>query len=263
MKFSQRIGKTPIKNAFQLDSIDNDLRIGLWNCFYIYYLSKIRKKYKLIDAPSYNIFLNIWINFFKRSIDGLPESSAEIYSKMKYWFDESKWYEVYDFIEFISKVDLSYQTNDFKKACNITLEKEVKEIEEAIINSGKTIMTGVNIHLTTALSKLSDRKKPDYRNSIKESISAVEAISQIITRKPSATLGEALKVIEQNIELHGALKKGFESIYGYTSDADGIRHAMSDESGLDFEDAKYMLVSCSAFINYLIVKSDKSGIDFK
>ncbi len=118
--------------------------------------------------------------------------------------------------------------------------------------------------MRTALSKLSDRKNPDFRNSIKESISAVESLCQKITGKPKATLGDALKAIEKNgrVNLHSALKRGYEAIYGYTSDADGIRHAMSEQSNCDFADAKYMLVSCSAFINYLIEKSAKAGIKF-
>ena len=74
-------------------------------------------------------------------------------------------------------------------------------------------------------------------------------------------MGQALKVIERKgIGLHGALKKGFSSLYGYTSDADGIRHALLDESTTNFEDAKFMLVACSGFINYLIAKCSRVGI---
>lgn len=69
--------------------------------------------------------------------------------------------------------------------------------------------------------------------------------------------------MENKINIHKALKSGFTAIYGYTSDENGIRHAILDEPNVDFEDAKYMLVSCSAFINYLIVKSKKSGIKLK
>jgi|GEM_PF-5091063 len=36
-----------------------------------------------------------------------------------------------------------------------------------------------------------------------------------------------------------------------------------EESNLDQEDALYMLVSCSAFINYLITKTNKFGIEIK
>lgn len=102
--------------------------------------------------------------------------------------------------------------------------------------------------------------KPDYRNSIKESISAVESLAQIISGDKKAELGKALKIIKDKIGLHTALEQGFSKLYGYTSDSDGIRHSLSEESTLDLEDAIYMLTSCSAFINYLIIKSDKSGI---
>ena len=61
--------------------------------------------------------------------------------------------------------------------------------------------------------------------------------------------------------MHPALNKAFSTLYGYTSNAKGIRHALLEESTLDFEDAKFMLVACSAFINYLKVKASKAGIE--
>jgi hypothetical protein len=107
---------------------------------------------------------------------------------------------------------------------------------------------------------LSDREDPDYRNSIKESISAVESACQTITGERKATLGDALNRIETHMHLHGALKSGFKKLYGYTSDEDGIRHAILDEKDISFSDAKYMLVSCSSFTNYLIGKVAELGI---
>ncbi|MBY0098678.1 hypothetical protein [Mesobacillus maritimus] len=70
------------------------------------------------------------------------------------------------------------------------------------------------------------------------------------------------KVLEERlgVQMHGALREGFLKIYGYTSDGDGIRHALIEEPSLSFEDAKFMLVACSAFVNYLVVKSEKAGI---
>ena len=50
------------------------------------------------------------------------------------------------------------------------------------------------------------------------------------------------------------MKASLSSLYGYTSDADGIRHAMLDEPSLSFTDAKFMLVVCTAFVNYLTGK---------
>ena len=90
----------------------------------------------------------------------------------------------------------------------------------------------------------------NYRNSIKESISAVESIARVVSGRDKATLGDALKAIKRG-QLHPALKEGFLKLYGYTSDEQGIRHAMLDEPNLTAADARYFLVSCSSFVNYL------------
>jgi len=48
------------------------------------------------------------------------------------------------------------------------------------------------------------------------------------------------------------LKRAFTALYGYTSDSGGIRHSLLEEDiAVTMEDAKFMLVTCSAFINYL------------
>ena len=118
----------------------------------------------------------------------------------------------------------------------------------------------VTAHIRNALNLLSNKTCPDYRNSVKESISAVEAACQLITNDKGTTLGKALNKIENNIgSFHPALKQAFEKLYGYTSDADGIRHALLEESKLGFEDAKFMLVACSGFTNFLVSKSIKAG----
>ena len=92
-------------------------------------------------------------------------------------------------------------------------------------------------------------KDKDYENSIKESITSVEAMCQIINGSKE-TLGKALNNLK--IQIHPALKTAYSSIYGYTSDENGTRHANGiGEKNATFSEAKYMLVSCSAFINYL------------
>ena len=138
----------------------------------------------------------------------------------------------------------------------ISDEIEVKEIEEAFTIPYK----GAKLHLEKSLGFLSDRGKPDYKNSIKESISAVESICQIITENSKATLGDALKQLEKkSLKIHPALKGAYEKLYGYTSNEGGIRHAEGMfESYVTFDEAKYMLVSCCAFVNYLIAEYGKA-----
>ncbi|OFX35672.1 MAG: hypothetical protein A2X08_12530 [Bacteroidetes bacterium GWA2_32_17] len=121
-------------------------------------------------------------------------------------------------------------------------------------------MRGANIHLKNSLDKISEKTNPDYRNSIKESISAVECVAKKISDNKNDSLGGALDKIKGKTKIHPALERGFKQIYGYTSDSDGIRHALEAETNCDFEDAKFMLVSCSAFINYLVSKANKANI---
>jgi len=53
------------------------------------------------------------------------------------------------------------------------------------------------------------------------------------------------------------IKSSLSSLYGWISDADGIQHKMMEQSTLKQEDAKLILVTCSAFINNLLAKTTK------
>lgn len=138
----------------------------------------------------------------------------------------------------------------------ITNETEIKEIESAISNNP---FSKCSEHINKALRLLSDISNPDYSNSIKESITAVESICQIITQNDKGTLGDCLKILKSNsINVHPALNDAFNKMFGYTSDANGIRHANGiGEGDATQEEAQFMLVTCSAFINYLIANYSK------
>lgn len=280
MRFSQRIGKRPIKTVLQVESIDNELKNRLWNILLEDFFNNLSDYHDRGGESERGEFCKIiWKEFFGFAIDKIPRysnvdyiNSSGFIDYVRKWFYDAQWYDVYDLIEFISEMEENYLKENFINLCNIAFEKEISgyriinskivqitsenevlEIEEAINNTDK--WKSVNTHLSTALDFLADRKSPDYRNSIKESISAVESMCKIITNDNSATLGKALSEIEKKNSLHGALKSAFSSLYGYTSDAGGMRHSLlEDDIEIGFEDAKFMLVSCSAFINYLKVK---------
>ncbi len=279
--FSQRKGLKPVKSVMQVDSMDEGLRNGLWNFLDLCYLSLVKPDdfgfHNLSAYPKMDtLFKRLWHSYFKWPLDTLNDHWPNTYQQIRTIFFNSKWNEVYDFIEFIAN---NYPEDDknskFMSYCNsilerelsayrfvgglitqVTSQEEIEEIEKAL----EVPLKPINTHLKTALDLLADRKSPNYRNSIKESISAVEAICKLIAGKDKVTLGDALKEIDTKVELHPALKKAFECLYGYTSDAEGIRHALMDKENLYFEDAKFMLVSCSAFINYLVAKSSKADI---
>ncbi len=105
---------------------------------------------------------------------------------------------------------------------------------------------------------LSDRKNPDYRNSIKESIFSIE--SMIYSIEGKMDFSKAIKKLNIRLGLHSSLIEGIIKLYGYTSDKDGIRHAVLQKSDVGFNDAKFMLVSCSNLINYFIANLSKKEI---
>ena len=158
------------------------------------------------------------IDLFKIPVDNLTIDWNNA-RNIKERYANFKWYDVYDFIEFIANTYNQLHTNtnkNFMNYCNAILEKEVSayrfingkiaqitseseinEIEEAI-NIG--ISTDrVKDHLKQALDMLANRKNPDYRNSIKESISAVESLCKTIVKNNNSTLGQALKLIESRV----------------------------------------------------------------
>ncbi len=143
----------------------------------------------------------------------------------------------------------------------LTNPTEIATIEEAIDAAGRQGLGGVRVHLDTALTHFGARPTPDYRNAIKESIAAVESALFQINGAKTSGLKDALAQFEKKVPpLHPAMRQGFLSLYGYTSDEDGIRHAILDESTVGFDEAKFMLVSCSAFVNFLIGKAASAGL---
>ncbi len=141
------------------------------------------------------------------------------------------------------------------KIVRITDPVEIEEIEQAATNQ----FEGCRNHIQKAVEYLSNRETKDYKNVVKESISAVESICKVITCNESATLGDALKVLSKKHDLNPQLKAAFEKLYAYTNGSEGIRHADGlFTSEVTFEEAKFMLVSCSAFVNYLISEYGKT-----
>ena len=274
--FSQRKGLKPVSEVVQVDSMSEELRNSLWNALDVtiwstkgFIVHAHSMGYSLGDIEEFS--QDLWFHYFKKPIDSRPgyddfDRGTPILKEIRNHFFACRWNEVYDFLEFVvqffshSKPHLSDVLNTILEsefagyrivggiAADITDEQERAMLEEALAD---TRFAPVTAHLERALQLLADRQNPDYRNSIKESISAVEAMARVVAGSRKATLGEALKVLERSNRLHPALKDAFSKLYGYTSDEHGIRHAMLEEPNITQADAKYFLLSCTSFVNYL------------
>lgn len=275
MTFSQRMGFVEANTMLQRDSMSDDLRVSLWNVLDNEVWQSADFMWRVHGSPiMFDYSKALWFHFLKKPLDKRPDTAVRILAEIRALFFSAQWFWIYDFIEFSLGVLIEARHRKLRSRLNHILERElagyrivedkfvpitdqneIAEITQAITESP---FSGSRHHLQTALDLMSSREKPDYRNSIKESISAIESVAREMTGNKNATLGDALKVIEKSGDLHGALKAGFSSLYGYTSDADGIRHGMIEVPNLTSADAKYFLVICSAFVNYLVAKSAKS-----
>jgi hypothetical protein len=283
--FSHRKGIRPSIKSIQKESIDQDLRnrlwsglkIGLWD-----HLSGGDNPFlnaKLVE----NVHQSLWLNYFKEPIDSMPilgqHSSKSAYDIIREYFFKAEWWQVYDMIEYIVfampdewKEDLKTILNSFMESENaayrivgdkvteIACEHEIESIESAL-NKG---VKATRSHLSHALDLMSDRKKHDYGNSIKESISAVEAACQVLSGKNKATLGDCVKILKSKGTIHPSFEIALVKLYNYTNDEGGIRHALTEESVTPaYSDAKFMLVASSAFVNFLWTKASELDIPIK
>lgn len=273
--FSEKYGYKPEK-TIQHECISDVLRKRIWNLFY---------QWEILDGGLASVRINL-------AFQGKQTIEAKICDRLgfivngstkgltaqgkieKYLTESCEWYEVYDFvdihldsIEDEKKDERAQQYNTLfeqeksgYRVVNYSVEPITNQQEIGTIEAASNSpYRSVNEHLQKALDFYGDRRNPDYENSIKESISAVEAMCCIITGK-DATLNRAIEKLKNNgVHIHPAFEKAFVSLYAYTCDEKGIRHAGIEFVDAPAEDAKYMLVSCSAFVNYLIEKWSDIG----
>ena len=237
MRFSQRIGKTPVRQHLQVNSIDDDLRRGLWNAYRFAW--PITTTHFVVTSYYQRFYQALWHRFFKWPIDTINTLIETNEAAIREWFFHSQWYEAYDFIEFLLSIDETDRIANLRRCANEVLERELSgyrivgnqvvkitdanelaALQEALSRPDDAFAPARN-HLCAATDFLFRRENPDYRNSIKESISAVEAIAALITKKPKPNLADALVQLQKG-GLHPALHKAFLAMYGYASDAGGI-----------------------------------------
>lgn len=286
MRFSQRKGLRPPAKPLQVESVDTELRNALWSCFSEIYLNTFEgpesypygRLSRVRGSNMEDFFVLLWHTYFKLPTDTLPVDVDDAISRTRQHFFEGPWHDVYDFMEFALRAVPNSAESSLRSAWNNMLQREnsgyrileyqvveiTNDVELSAIESAACSSTeSAQQHLRTAIALFADRKAPDYRNSIKESISAVESICRGLSGTQSGTLGTALNVLQAKVGMHGALKAALSSLYGYTSDEHGIRHAMLEEPNLTSSDAKFMLVTCSAFVNYIVGKSTEAQLRLK
>lgn len=300
--FSEDMGFNPCNTKMQIDDLDDKTRTLIGNqlfsiCSTIFDSAQNgRYNFLYILKPPYNDSRRNFIgsdfcrsllsNVFGRSVRRDPDLIypwKNDFTEISQVILEAPYNEVFDILWFTCNWISRYTTSDFSKemytALNslfeeeyvgyrfiagkivpITDKTEMQEIEKAC----QTPFEGARTQLQKALGFLSDREHPDYKNCVKESISAVESVCETIVGSDNgATLGKAVKHLEEHgLKIHSSLREGISKLYGYACDQGGVRHGEGEvESTVTFEEAKLMMVTCSAIVNYLVAEYGKHGTE--
>jgi hypothetical protein len=184
--FSQRTGIRPLKKSVQRESIDDELKNALWTAFHesfvgAYYFDSGESgfaHYPHQEELKAWLF-QLWTNFLKLPSDARPKFRDAI-PQLRAEFFNADWHWILDFLEFSAKhaeklgpLLIKYSNMQFEREnsayrfvgseiIEITNKTEMNTIEEALDGP-----SAVRRHLTQALTMLSDRRTPDFRNSIK------------------------------------------------------------------------------------------------
>lgn len=273
--FSERVGA--VSPVVQIGTMDADLRNSVWNLITKWLPTDLRSETEVARLLTEEVL--------RRPIDHMsnmgPRQWLQAYCEVT-----APWYRMYDLLDYLvahhRRLPLSghFLTQEAAvQEANRVLEREhsgyrfvggeltpicdpaeAEEIEKALANAAATRLEGVHVHIKQALALLGQRPDPDYRNSIKESVSAVEAVVKFLGGVRGGGLDAALEALSERVPMHGAFKGALSKLYGYTSDGDGIRHALLDETRVGEEDARFMVVACSAFVNWIIAKAATAGV---
>lgn len=272
-KFSDRLGITQLPKEIQINLVNDDLRTSLWN-----WIVEILQ----YDGGKESVPI-LWKDYLKKPIHILSDPDKRNLAWLHGYFLQCEWYEAYNLVEFVFQHIvlnplISYR-KDYDDKLNRVLERElsgyrminhelvpiadeqeIESIREAISVSASVGLDGPSLHIKKALSLLGRKPEPDYANSIKESISAVESLCKLLSEEKSGGLDKALSKLAAKTEFHPALKQALLNLYGYTSDESGIRHAILETKDIGFTEAKFMLVACSAFVNFVLEKARQAKL---
>ena len=278
LTFSQAQGYEDLPRPLQLEELPSEARTHIWNVFYLYITST--------GVPSYSSYVD-------ESIELLGDDWEAILYEKHLWIDNrplENWNsvlynhivtiresvqtlahnEVFDLIQFVlrhpkcpsgilgcikevfERDRLAYTIDEGPPTTIIpaVTREEGNTIVAAMTTLRDAGLGGSVEHLRNASECIN---RQDWAGSVRESIHAVESVARQLDHKASNELGPALASLEQRGSLHPALKKAFSSLYGYTSNEQGIRHALLDQdnANVGMDEAVFMLGACASFCSYL------------
>lgn len=280
LTFSQREGKASLPEPMRLEYIPHRFRQLAWQVISgeIHNSSDfdVYDPY-FLEEPNIGSILrsyefDVLDKFHDETVGHNPESSLRFYREL---ISSDNYHNILTCIEFMlrdercskklreglveafDKAPIAYFVDD-KKGLPTIMPRFSHEAgaatQQAIETLRQNDMEGATTHLRQAVEHINAQQ---YGDSVADSIHAVESVARIIDTQANKTLTPALDSLEKaGLLNHPALKQGFEKLYGYASNEQGIRHALLNQDSADvgLDEAVFMFGACASFAAYLVNK---------
>ena len=244
LTFSQREGLKPLPTQLELRQLSKELRALIWQAIH----SSLNNTFYQIRGTSIVKLGDDWAEIIRdyqvrvlhnKAHEFRPYAREHLETTSDFIFSE-KYNVVFDFIEFVLQhcscppelpMTINQAFTDGRAAYRIVDEKTIvpvgnegqaQTIQTALSYATQSGTNGAKTHLLQAGQEL---RNGNWAGSVRESISAVESVAVLLAPQKE-TLGAALHELEKAGHIHGALKNALSGLYGYTSDQEGVRHAL-------------------------------------
>ncbi len=286
LTFSQAEGIDPLPQPAELGELPEKARARLWKL--IYESMKQSSPPNMIGGPSFvgepwrSILCDYYVDVQNGAVDEFDDQFHTRTETLKKLVLEGPFNRVLDFLEFVMRhrgrkksyrrlafgpnleavlkeYQCAYTVVDGDTIVPVALPEQRESMKRAFDTLKSGSFKGAREHLRKSAKNLN---AGDYADSVRNSIHAVESAARRLDAAAAKSLKPALDALARNgVNLHPAFKRAIEKLYGYTSDEDGIRHALLEkEAKVDVEDATFMFGACSSFAAYLVNKARKAGL---
>ena len=278
LTFGQRHGYSSIPSKLRLKEISPEVRVSIWNvlCRHVPIHSDITAvAHRLRESVWTGILLDVYESLYRGRIDSFDLRA--MWHRMDQIVEKGYHWQIFDLVQEIlrhpscpsdfqeamascfdeSQLAYSISFSNVPTIMPMTNEQTSRAIKNALDEMKKSKIVGGIRHLEKASDRINEG---DHAGAVRESIHAVESVARTLDPKSSNTLAPALKALEKRRGLHPALKGAMNKLYGYTSDEQGVRHALLEKGEADVgsEEAVFMFGACAVFCGYLASKGAES-----
>lgn len=281
ISFSQAQGYEEIPGPLRLGELPKEARTQLWNLFFVH-LDSSKATDDFSDSLDFfglgpsigrgwrHVLRDVHAKFHVSALDEWDSDFRPACRKLREYIEARPFNKVFDLIQFVLRHrqcppefvrEMQHAFSECRLAYRIDIARPPTILPAATPEEGQAVadalgtlrqagMHGSAAHLRNAAEHVS---AGDWAGSVRESIHAVESVARQLDPDAAKTLGPALAALEKRGALHSALKGAFNKLYGYTSNEQGVRHALLDrpDAAVGADEAVFMLGACASFASYL------------